>query len=481
MNTQMSILFAFLAVSSALLVRLYIRRRSSFLRKLRAPESHTFLLGSYGDLIYQNEVGDCEFKWMRQYGSVWRSSGSFGQDHLMVADPKALQYILHTSGYNFVKRPPVVKIMELMFGKGIIWAHGETHQRQRKVMTPAFFAPQLKTFLSLFQNTASKLVQIWKEELITTGPSDESIVNVAPWLSRTTLDVIGEVGFGFQFDSLYNVKTPLRDQMENFFVDSVLYPPRWDMLFKSIWRYIPGPLLDLVRYLPTRQYKRFRRFLKFMRKFSEDMIEKSMIKGDGKDIMSVLLRANASENPKSRLTGNEVVDQTATLLFAGHDTTANSLTWYLWEIAKHPESQERIRAEIAAIRAKKGGEELSASDLDGMTFTQATLKEAMRLHPIVYFLPREAGRDEVIPLAFPITTESGEQISSIPVRKGTPIDIAIGVYNRLPGVWGLDADDWNPERFLNFDKSNQTPLGVFANLRLNFCECFCCFLFTSPS
>ncbi|KAI0299334.1 cytochrome P450 [Multifurca ochricompacta] len=94
---------------------------------------------------------------MRQYGSVWRSSGSFGQDHLMVADPKALQYILHTSGYNFVKRPPVVKIMELMFGKGIIWAHGETHQRQRKVMTPAFFAPQLKTFLSLFQNTASKV------------------------------------------------------------------------------------------------------------------------------------------------------------------------------------------------------------------------------------------------------------------------------------------------------------------------------------
>jgi len=54
----------------------------------------------------------------------------------------------------------------------------------------------------------------------------------------------------------------------------------------------------------------------------------------------------------------------------------------------------------------------------------------MRLHPIVYWLIREAGRDDVIPLAFPITTKSGEQITSIPVMKGTTIDIPIDVYNR---------------------------------------------------
>lgn len=64
----------------------------------------------------------------------------------------------------------------------------------------------------------------------------------------------------------------------------------------------------------------------------------------------------------------------STLLFAGHDTTANTLTWYLWELAKHPESQERVRAEISATRAKNGGQELSIADLDSMTFTQATLK-----------------------------------------------------------------------------------------------------------
>ena len=131
-----------------------------------------------------------------------------------------------------------------------------------------------------------------------------------------------------------------------------------------------------------------------MRNFSQKIIEKSIIEGDGKDVMSVLLRANLSEDPRGRLSDTEVVDQIAyvqrsqrevvvvylltfnsSLLFAGHDTSSNSLGWYLYEISRNPESQKRVRAEIAAIRAKKGGEILlSATDLDSMTYTQAALK-----------------------------------------------------------------------------------------------------------
>jgi len=238
----------------------------------------------------------------------------------------------------------------------------------------------------------------------------------------------------------------------------------------ALWYYIPGRLLDLIRYLPTSQYRRYRSYLAFMRNFSQGIIEKSIIEGDGKDVMSVLLRANASEDPRGRLSDIEMVDQIATLLFAGHDTTTNSLGWYLYEIARNPGSQARVRAEIAATRAKKGGEILSATDLDSMTYTLATLKELLRLHPIVYTLSREATRDDVIPLASPIVTKSGDQVSSIPVKKGTPIDVSISVYNRLPEIWGADANEFNPERFLNIDKSKHSTIGVFANL-MTFCEC----------
>ncbi|KAI0263473.1 cytochrome P450 [Gloeopeniophorella convolvens] len=410
----------------------------AMLARARRPDAPSFWLGNEAELRYQTEVGDCEFKWLRQYGTAWRRRGALGVDYLMLADPKALQYVLHTSGYQFPKRPDVVKITELLLGKGIVWAHGTTHQRQRKIMTPAFFAPQLRTFLSLFQNSASKLVQKWKDEVIAADPAGQPLVNVTRWLSRTTLDIIGEAGFDFQFGSLDDAKTPLAKQYENLFIDSSLYPARSDIVFKALWRYIPERILDF-----------------------------SIIKGDGKDIMSVLLRANASEDPRSRLTDNEVIDQISTLLLAGHDTTASSLTWYLWEVAKNPESQVRVREEIIAARGRNGGAEFSAADLDSMTYTQATLKESMRLHPIVYQLAREAGRDDVIPLAFPITTKTGEQISSIPVKKGTPVDISIAAYNRLPEVWGPDVDEWNPERFFTLEKGKQTSVGVFANL-LNF-------------
>jgi len=352
----------------------------------------------------------------------------------------------------------------MLLGKGISWAEGEAHQRQRKIMNPAFFTPQLRTFLPLFQGSAYKLVQKWKEELIATDPSGQPLVNVTGWLSRTTLDIIGEAGFGFQFSSLDNVKTQLHEHYENLFADIPPHPPWYDLVFKSIWRHIPDSLLNLVRYLPMGEYRRSLRFSKFVRKYSQDMVEESAAKGDGNDIMSILLRANASEDPKGKLTDNEVIDQISTLLLAGHSTSALTLGWYLWEISKHPEAQDRVRAEIAATRAKSGGRELSTADLDSMTFMQATLKESMRLHPIVYWFPREAKHDDVIPLAFPITTKPGTKISSIPITKGTQIDIAIDVYNRLPSVWGPDADQWNPERFLNLKK---TSLGVYSNL-MNF-------------
>jgi hypothetical protein len=64
----------------------------------------------------------------------------------------------------------------------------------------------------------------------------------------------------------------------------------------------------------------------------------------------------------------------STLLLAGHETTANSLAWFLWEVAKHPESQERIREEIAEFRRRRGENPFSAVDLDNMAYTQAALK-----------------------------------------------------------------------------------------------------------
>ena len=68
-----------------------------------------------------------------------------------------------------------------------------------------------------------------------------------------------------------------------------------------------------------------------------------------------------------------------TLLLAGHDTTANTMAWFFYEVATHPEAQAHIREEIAAVRARSTEEEYTVAELDGMVYTQAALKVIVRL------------------------------------------------------------------------------------------------------
>ena len=89
------------------------------------------------------------------------------------------------------------------------------------------------------------------------------------------------------------------------------------------------------------------------------------------------VRANVSENPKTRLTSEEMVAQMSTLTLAGHETTANTLTWYLWELAKNQPYQDKLREEVMAVRAQmsaRGDAELSIADLDSMVYLPAGMK-----------------------------------------------------------------------------------------------------------
>ena len=129
-------------------------------------------------------------------------------------------------------------------------------------------------------------------------------------------------------------------------------------------------MLYYLRCLPSREYARFRGFLNFTRQFGRELVESSEEKLDSKDIMSVLLRANAAEEEKLRLTDHEVIDQISyatrdcrricstsylacsTLVLAGHDTTASSTAWWLYELSRHPDWQTRVREEVHLARRK---------------------------------------------------------------------------------------------------------------------------------
>ncbi|TBU36181.1 cytochrome P450 [Dichomitus squalens] len=133
-----------------------------------------------------------------------------------------------------------------------------------------------------------------------------------------------------------------------------------------------------------------------------------------------------------------------TLTLGGHETTSTTLTFLLYELARYPEYQERMRQEIRGVRAKvaqRGETEFSTEDPESLTLTNNAIKETLRFHPIVISLARVALKDgQVFSASF------------------------IG-YQRLTEAWGEDANEWNPDRFLRSEISKQPAnVSVFANL-----------------
>jgi cytochrome P450 len=123
------------------------------------------------------------------------------------------------------------------------------------------------------------------------------------------------------------------------------------------------------------------------------------------------------------------------LIIAGHDTTASTVAWILWELAHDQDSQARFRDEIKKMKASKAEKTpFSSADYDSMAFLNAIIKEGLRLHPIVPNLLRQASRDDIIPLSEPITTNDGHLIREIPVTKGQTLMCSLAVYNRFVAV-----------------------------------------------
>ncbi|KAK0204382.1 cytochrome P450 [Desarmillaria ectypa] len=456
------LIVALLAITITVLIA---RRRHSVIKQLRGPPVDSWLLGHDYALNHQDQVGDLQFAWFREYGTAFRGAAPYGQSVLVLGDPKGLQHVLHGSGYRYTKPLDSDYNTSMLFGRGLATVAGSTHQRHRKVMNPAFSAAQLRTFLSLFQRSAKK----FSGKLIDVVEEGQSSINIAPWLGKLTLDIIGESAFGYQYGALDDENNKLANILNNLFYNSELFLSRAEILFSALPRVLPKPLLKVMDLIPSRRRKHFSSFNVAAKKVGQKLLKENIEGNDldsstGKDVLSILARANSQEEENKRLSDDEVLAQIATLTLAGHETTASTLTWSLFELCNHPEQQDRIRTEIAEVRSRyatKG--ELTSADYDSMPFMNAVIKETLRFHPIVPALLRVAACDDVIPLTEPIVTSTGTKLTEIPVEKGQLVGIAIGYYNRNPTVWGSDADVWNPDRFLG-ELDKQTPVGVFSNL-----------------
>ncbi|KAI8980581.1 cytochrome P450 [Trametes punicea] len=442
------------------------------LKVIQGPPSPSFLVGHLEDLYHQKEAGELEKKWLEEYGSVWRIKGCLGEDELMIADPRALQYIFHQSSYRFSKSAVERQVSRELTGEGLLFATGEDHARIRKIINPAFSPDQLAAYFPSIRRAARKLTQKW-EDLLQTSPEAREKLSVLQWLGRCTFDAISEIVFDIDCNTLEDPRHPVMDACRNMLVNALPRPSRSTLLFRSFWRYIPLSILRFARYLPTKDHAAYRRsssringeIKKVIREKTQAILADKV--DSKRDITSIVVKANATANHRARLTDTEMISQMATFLLAGYQKPSTSLAWLLYELAKRPDYQHKIREEARDVRRRvkeRGEEDLSIADLDSMVYAIAAVKEVLRLHSVITTIFRVSSKDEVIPLTYPITTATGNTVDEIVVPAGTNLHICIPGYNRLPQVWGPDAHLFNPDRFVEHDKMGDTYVGVTSHL-----------------
>lgn len=264
-------------------------------------------------------------------------------------------------------------------------------------------------------------------------------MEISQWASRCTLDIIGVAGLGRDFGAIRDENSDIVRTYQHLFM-----PSRQARILALVGTVVPVWLLNL---LPLRRNEDVREAAKTIRALCRDLVlekkAKLASKGEtGVDILSVALESG-------HFSDENLVDQLMTFLAAGHETTATALTWAIYLLCKYPDVQTRLREEIRerlpSVDADTG---VTSMDIDRMPYLNAVCSEVLRYYSPVPQTIREAAYD---------TTILGQ-----PVPKGTRVLLSPWAVNLDPKMWGSDASEFNPDRWMPDSNSSAAALGPGA-------------------
>ncbi|KAI5117518.1 hypothetical protein M0805_009526 [Coniferiporia weirii] len=431
----------FLAIGSWALYRLsQTARTRAKMTKLRGPPASSWLFG-----VYRTGMSAAGFyeKWADEYGPVYQIPGPLGSCRTVLADAKAIAHFYSKEPFGYVKSKFSKQLIASVVGKGLLWADGESHRRQRKTLTPAFTNIAVRDLTPVFYDSAYKVKSAW-DALSLSSNSGEVIINVQKWMNCVSLDSIGIAGFSHNFGTLEGRHSDVAEMFDSFGTN----PPGAISTILGLL----GPVLPFLVKIPTQRQRMILKLHNSMEEIAETLLERSrkekeagQVGDTGRSIIGALLKAESSGS-EIGLTRDEALAQMKVLILAGYETTSISLTWALIELALHPEKQNRLHAELSEFTGRDPSPEQLAN---GLPYLDSVMRETFRLHSPVGQTNRMAAYDDIIPLSTPVTTASGETVDCITVAGGATLVVPILAINRSEVIWGLDAQEFKPERWLD--------------------------------
>ncbi|EPQ31909.1 uncharacterized protein PFL1_00108 [Pseudozyma flocculosa PF-1] len=438
--------------------------------------------------------------WAKELGShIYTFPEPFGNESLSVSDPNALAHILADTE-TFQSPELRTKIIELLAGEGIVKHYGHVHRKQRKMIGPSFSVEHLVEMTTTFAELGAKMCGAIERDLDgqlqqQPGGGDNrdgwGVVDMGNWLDCVMLDIIGQTGFGHNFDALDKG----RDGSE---LSAAFNDANQLAINFSLGRMIQTALAAML-YVPavTWPIERVNRALhkskQVISKYSQAIVQEKKreilremdVSGSAddvlsgrKDLLSLLVKANLAEAEADRMSDEDVAGQIHTFTFAGYETSSVTSGFVLYYLSTYPHIQQKLRDALdKGFRERRGiplrdvaAQDIKYDDLwsDEFEYLDRVIQETLRLCPPVIYSQRLVVKDSVLPLLLPIKSRDGsETITSVPVKKGSVVSCMFKSANYREDLYGEDAEEFNPDRWLKlpelFHKARMPqPYGMFS-------------------
>lgn len=333
----------------------------------------------------------------------------FGVNYFLVQDPAMVRQFMVTNSSNYGLTYIRKALFEPVLGNGLLVAEGESWKRTRHALTPAFTARHVQGFAKTMETVAA-------ERASALAARKGDTVSLSREMLTLTLDIL--IACLFSGDTRLDVKR-FSENLDRLLVLAGS-PHPLDLMEAPDWvpRFGRGEALSVVAELRAQvtDVLTARRAL--------------LSKGDDApdDFLTLLIKAEKAEGEP--LTDDDIIDNLLTFLSAGHETTARSLTWAFYLLSKSPADAKKVAEEIGSASL----EETPPEDWgDALPFTQAVLKESMRLYPAAPILARLALGDD--------------KLGDLDVKKGTQIIASPWILHRHEQLW-KDPNAFDPTRFL---------------------------------
>ncbi|KAG9448640.1 hypothetical protein H6P81_008605 [Aristolochia fimbriata] len=374
--------------------------------------------------------------------TTFRILGARGFE-VYTADPANVEYILKTNFHNYGKGWYQTKIMRELLGDGIFAVDGEKWRHQRKLASYDFSTRMLKeTSSKVFRSKAAKLAGIISQSVET-----HKFMDIQQLFMKTTLESIFMVAFGTELDNFGGSSEEGARFMRAFDKSNAITFRRYADIFWEIERALNiGPEAEVKRnteIIDDFIYKLIRDKVNRLR--SDQDAHSGPDSEQREDLISRFL-VLSEEDPEKIMNARYLRDIVLNIIIAGKDTTAATLSWFLYMLCLNPLLQEKISDEVIQVIAgprpgismAEFAELVTEDALNKMHYLHAALTETLRLHPAVAVDYKSCFSDDTLPDGFSV--KKGYKVGYLPYAMG-----------RMKSLWGEDAEEFRPERWLDDD------------------------------